>query len=92
MCIKPVIDVVFRKPPAHGRRWENAIKKPRVQRISPVDVPIRPTRVEKLNDQNSKLNADDPALADRNTALDISQARVHLLDNPFNARKTYIKL
>ncbi|MCY3680013.1 MAG: hypothetical protein OXH16_01355 [Gemmatimonadetes bacterium] len=51
-----------------------------MQWISPVDVP------------SSKLNADDPALADRNTALDIGQARVHLLDNPFNARKTCIKL
>ena len=63
-----------------------------MQWISPVDVPIRPPRIEKLNDQSSKLNADDPALADRNTALDIGQARFHLLDNPLNARKTCIKL
>ena len=31
-----MIDATFRKPPARGRRWENALKKPQLTRQKPV--------------------------------------------------------
>lgn len=43
MGFKPVIDTAFRKPPARGRRWENAVKNIEYRRT-----PVRQTAISSM--------------------------------------------